>query len=77
MARKGATIPADTDPPDNFSRVLCIPGTPEWLALVTGALYVLTQEWYWNADTGDVDAVVARAKQMYFQFEDQDPECEE
>lgn len=76
MARRGATIPSDVNPPEEYRRVLCIPGTPEWLALVTGALYVLTQAWYWNAQTGDVDAVVARAKQMYFEFQDQSGECD-
>jgi len=75
-ARTGATIPSDTDPPESYRRVLCIPGTPEWLALINGALWVLTQSWYWNADTGDVEAVTTRAQQMYFEFQDQNGGCD-
>jgi len=74
--RTGATIPEDTDPPESYRRVLCIPGTPEWLALINGALWVLTQNWYWNADTGDVEAVTTRAQRMYFEFQDQNGGCD-
>lgn len=76
MAKRGAIIPDPVDPAEQFSRVICIPGTPDWLSLVNGALWVLTQEWYWDASTGDVDAVVARAKRMYFEFQDQNGTCE-
>lgn len=77
MPRKtGATIPADTNPPESYRRVLCIPGTPEWLALVNGALWVLTQSWYWDAASGDVQAVTERAGQMYFEFQDESGDCD-
>lgn len=74
--RKGAIIPDPVNPSGTYRRVLCIPGSPDWIALVTGALYVLTQEWYWDAQTGDIDAVVARAKQMYFEYQDQSGDCD-
>lgn len=76
MARKGAIVPADTNPPAEYRRVLCIPGTPEWIALVNGALWVLTQPWYWDAQTGDVDAVTARARQFYYEFQEQNGACD-
>jgi microcystin-dependent protein len=74
--RKGAIIPDPVNPSGTYRRVLCIPGSPDWIALVTGALYVLTQAWYWDAQTGDVDAVVERAKQMYFEYQDQSGDCD-
>lgn len=78
MPRKsGATIPPDINPPEEFRRVLCIPASPEWLGLVAGALWVLTQEWYWNAETGDVTAVTDRALQMYLEYQDQSGACDE
>lgn len=75
MPYRGATIPSDTDPTGAYRRVLCIPATPEWLAAVNGALYVLTQAWYWDAATGSVPDVTARAAQMYFEFQDQNGAC--
>lgn len=74
--RKGAIIPDPVNPTGTYRRVLCIPASPDWIALVTGALYVLTQEWYWDAQTGDVEAVVERAKQMYFEYQDQSGDCD-
>lgn len=74
--RKGAIIPDPVNPSGEYRRVLCIPASPDWIALVTGALYPLTQEWYWDAATGDIDAVVARAKQMYFEYQDQSGDCD-
>lgn len=77
MPRKtGATIPDPISPSGTYRRVICIPGSPEWIALVNGALWVMTQAWYWDAATGDVDAVVDRAKQMYFEFQDESGECD-
>lgn len=77
MPRKtGAIIPTDTNPPDTYRRVLCIPGTAEWIALVNGVLWALTQSWYWDAGTGDVEAVTARAQQMYFEFQDGTGACD-
>lgn len=73
--RTGAIIPNPINPSGTFRRVICIPASPDWIALVTGALYVLTQAWYWDAQTGDVDAVVERAKQMYFEYQDGSGEC--
>lgn len=74
--RKGAIIPDPVNPTGTYRRVLCIPASPDWIALVTGALYVLTQAWYWDEQTGDVDAVVERAKQMYFEYQDQSGDCD-
>ena len=76
MPRTGATIPADIDPTETYRRVLCVPGSVEWLALVNGALWVLTQSWYWDAASGDVQAVTERAQQMYFEFQDQNGACD-
>lgn len=76
MAKHGAIIPADVDPAETYRRVLCIPGTSDWLALVNGALWVLTQSWYWDAASGDVEAVTARAQQMYFEFQDGSGACD-
>lgn len=74
--RKGAIIPDPVNPSGTYRRVLCIPASPEWIALVTGALYPLTQDWYWDEQTGDVDAVVDRAKQFYFEYQDQNGSCD-
>lgn len=77
MPRKtGAIIPDPINPSGTYRRVICIPGSPEWIALVNGALWVMTQAWYWDAATGDVDAVVDRAKQMYFEFQDGSGDCD-
>jgi len=77
MPRKtGAIIPDPISPSGTYRRVICIPGSPEWIALVNGALWVMTQAWYWDAATGDVDAVVDRAKLMYFEFQDENGECD-
>jgi len=77
MPRKtGAIIPDPISPSGTYRRVICIPGSPEWIALVNGALWVMTQAWYWDAATGDVDAVVDRAKQMYFEFQDETGDCD-
>lgn len=72
----GATIPPEISPPDEYRRVLCIPASPEWLGLVAGALWVLTQGWYWNEATGDVQAVTERAFQMYLEYQDQNGGCD-
>lgn len=77
MPRKtGAIIPDPTNPSGTYRRVICIPGSPEWISLVNGALWVMTQSWYWDALTGDVEAVTDRAKQMYFEFQDESGECD-
>lgn len=76
MPKYGAIIPADIDPAESYRRVLCIPANADWLALVNGALWVLTQAWYWDAASGDIEAVTARAQQMYFEFQDESGECD-
>jgi len=77
MSRKtGAIIPDPVSPSGSYRRVLCIPASPEWIGLVNGALWVMTQAWYWDGATGDIDAVLDRAKQMYFEFQDESGECD-
>lgn len=76
MPRSGATVPYPVNPSGTIRRVICIPDSPEWIAVVNGLLYPATQEWYWNANTGDVAAVVRRAQQMYFQYQDQNGGCD-
>lgn len=77
MPRKtGAIIPSPVNPSGTFRRVLCIPASPDWIALVTGALWQLTQAWYWDAESGDVEEAVTRAKQMYFEYQDQNGACD-
>jgi len=74
--RSGAIIPDPVDPSGTYRRVICIPASPEWIAIVNGLLYPATQEWYWDASTGDAAAAALRAQQMYFEFQDQNGGCE-
>jgi microcystin-dependent protein len=67
---RGAIIPDPVDPAGTIRRVVCIPASPEWIAVVNGLLYPATQEWYWDKDTGDPAAAALRAQEMYFQFQD-------
>lgn len=76
MPRKtGATVPSPVDPAGNISRVICIPASPEWLALVNGALWVLTQEWYYDPQTGDASEAAGVARQFYFDYLQQTGAC--
>jgi microcystin-dependent protein len=74
--RSGAIIPDPVDPSGTYRRVICIPASPEWIAIVNGLLYPATQEWYWDASTGDAAAAALRAQQMYFEFQDQNGGCD-
>lgn len=56
--------------------VICVPDTVEWVSLVTGCLVQMTFGWYWDKTTGDWHAVTARARQMYFEFQDQNGLCD-
>lgn len=77
MARyKGATIPSPIDPPGTRRMVICVPDTVEWVSLVTGCMVQMTFGWYWNKDSGDYLAVTERARQMYFEFCDQNGLCD-
>lgn len=56
--------------------VICVPDTVEWVSLVTGCMVQLTFGWYWNKNSGDYQAVTERARQMYFEFCDQNGLCD-
>lgn len=74
--RKGAIIPDPVNPEGTRKLVICVPDTVEWLSLVTGCMAQMTFGWYWDRSTGDLDAVRDRAKQMYFEMQEQNGLCD-
>jgi hypothetical protein len=74
MPSPGARVPSI--PPGSRRMVLCVPDNVEWLSLVTGCLAQLTFGWYYNKNSGDWEAARDRAKQMYFEFQDQNGLCD-
>jgi len=74
MPSPGARVPSI--PPGSRRMVICVPDNVEWLSLVTGCLAQLTFGWYYNKNSGDWEAARDRAKQMYFEFQDQNGLCD-
>lgn len=72
---QGATVPP-TIPEETRKMVLCVPDSPEWIALVTGCLVQLKFGWYYDKASGDWQAARDRSAQMYFEFQDQNGLCD-
>lgn len=65
----GRWLTPDTIPTQNTCRALSIPDDPEWLAIVAGALYLLTQQDNWEqSGTGSVAACMSRMTDLFDEY---------
>lgn len=72
----GRWLTPDTIPTQNTCRALSIPDDPEWLAIVAGALYLLTQQDNWEqSGTGSVANCMARMTELFDEYSFNTGQC--
>lgn len=65
----GRWLTPDTIPTENICRVLSIPNDSEWLAIVAGALFLLTQQENWEqSGTGSVANCMSRMTELFDEY---------
>ena len=67
----GLPIPTDWDEQADGYCVISftVPNSPRWRAHVRGSVHALTKEFTWDEETGDVEQVIATAKDIWDSYE--------
>lgn len=70
MVKSGIPVPAII-PDESRGFLLCVPDSPDFMGIVMGALKLTTFAYYWQGTEEQIEAVTARMRRMYFDYQEQ------